>query len=147
MKNKKPAITKLPVPSKVQAKHLQEIAKIKPGSALAKNGFQEYATNRVNQQYKKERSEVVASRKVTGGRLALTEKELSQGVVVPDLGDEFGFPDLLSGVVDVLDFPGRLVRGHIAGVVDAAATILNGDSSLEDWAAVAFARPSLPRTR
>ena len=139
MKNKKPAITKLPVPSKVQAKHLQEIAKIKPGSALAKNGFQEYATNRVNQQYKKERSEVVASRKVTGGRLALTEKELSQGVVVPDLGDEFGFPDLLSGVVDVLDFPGRLVRGHIAGVVDAAATILNGDSSLEDWAAVAFA--------
>ena len=139
MKNKKPAITKLPVPSKVQVKHLQEIAKIKPGSALAKNGFQEYATNRVNQQYKKERSEVVASRKVTGGRLALTEKELSQGVVVPDLGDEFGFPDLLSGVVDVLDFPGRLVRGHIAGVVDAAATILNGDSSLEDWAAVAFA--------
>ena len=139
MKNKKPAITKLPVPSKVQAKHLQEIAKIKPGSTLAKNGFQEYATNRVNQQYKKERSEVVASRKVTGGRLALTEKELSQGVVVPDLGDEFGFPDLLSGVVDVLDFPGRLVRGHIAGVVDAAATILNGDSSLEDWAAVAFA--------
>ena len=138
MKNKKPAITKLPVPSKVQAKHLQEIAKIKPGSALAKNGFQEYATNRVNQQYKKERSEVVASRKVTGGRLALTEKELSQGVVVPDLGDEFGFPDLLSGVVDVLDFPGRLVRGHIAGVVDAAATILNGDSSLEDWAAVAL---------
>ena len=139
MKNKKPAITKLPVPSKVQAKHLQEIAKIKPGSALAKNGFQEYATNRVNQQYKKERSEVVASRKVTGGRLALTEKELSQGVVAPDLGDEFGFPDLLSGVVDVLDFPGRLVRGHIAGVVDAAATILNGDSSLEDWASVAFA--------
>ena len=139
MKNKKPAITKLPVPSKVQVKHLQEIAKIKPGSALAKNGFQEYATNRVNQQYKKERSEVVASRKVTGGRLALTEKELSQGVVAPDLGDEFGFPDLLSGVVDVLDFPGRLVRGHIAGVVDAAATILNGDSSLEDWAAVAFA--------
>lgn len=139
MKNKKPAITKLPVPSKVQTKHLQEIAKIKPGSALAKNGFQEYATNRVNQQYKKERSEVVASRKVTGGKLALTEKELSQGVVAPDLGDEFGFPDLLSGVVDVLDFPGRLVRGHISGVVDAAATILNGDSSLEDWAAVAFA--------
>lgn len=139
MENKKPAITKLPVPSKVQAKHLQEIAKIKPGSALAKNGFQEYATNRVNQQYKKERSGVVASRKVTGGRLALTEKELSQGVVAPDLGNEFGFPDLLSGVVNVLDFPGRLVRGHIAGVVDAAATILNGDSSLEDWATVAFA--------